>query len=151
MQKRDHSMRWKILHKLVLRHLFSSPGRSVHGERANFAELVIGCIEADFCNQIFVGTLSPRSTKFTPLHRSPLSIFFPKFCQNFANFYRDFATFCQTFAIFWRNFAGILPWFARRKCTSVREFPGVFQEFSRSSPRFAAFGNSPQPAIPRVS
>ena len=26
------------------------PGRSVHGERANFTGLVIGVIEADLCN-----------------------------------------------------------------------------------------------------
>ena len=27
----------------------------MHGERANFTWLVLGCIEADFCNQILVG------------------------------------------------------------------------------------------------
>ena len=32
------------------------PGRSVHGERANFPRLVLSCIEADFCYQIFFGT-----------------------------------------------------------------------------------------------
>ena len=31
-------------------------GGSVHGERANFTGLVLGCIEADFWNRTFVGT-----------------------------------------------------------------------------------------------
>ena len=32
-----------------------APGRSVRGERANFARLVLGCIEAKFCKKICVG------------------------------------------------------------------------------------------------
>ena len=32
--------------------------------------LVLGCIEAKFCNKVCVGKLSPKSTKCTPLHRS---------------------------------------------------------------------------------
>ena len=31
------------------RHFSRSSGGSVHGERANFARLVLGCIEAKFC------------------------------------------------------------------------------------------------------
>ena len=34
----------------------SAPGASVYGERANFAGLALGSIEADFSSQIFVGT-----------------------------------------------------------------------------------------------
>ena len=34
---------------------YCKPGGSVHGERANFKGLVIGCIEAKFCKQICVG------------------------------------------------------------------------------------------------
>ena len=30
------------------------PGGSVHGERANFTGLVLGCVEADFCNQMLI-------------------------------------------------------------------------------------------------
>ena len=56
----------------------AGPWECVHGERANFAELVLGFIEADFCNQIFVGKLSPRSTQWTPLYISQISIG----CQN---------------------------------------------------------------------
>ena len=40
---------------------------------ANFTWLVLGCIEADFCNQIFVWKLSPRYTWCTPLYSSPIS------------------------------------------------------------------------------
>ena len=32
-----------------------SPGGSVHGEKANFTGLVLGYIEADILNQVFVG------------------------------------------------------------------------------------------------
>ena len=67
------------------------PGISVHGERANFAGLVLGCIEADFCNKILVGIarlrlvgkLSTRSTQYTPLHRSQISFFFVKILLKF--------------------------------------------------------------------
>ena len=45
------------------------PGGSLRGERANFTRLVLGGIEAKFCNKICVGKLSPRSTQCTPLHR----------------------------------------------------------------------------------
>ena len=67
------------------------PWGSVHGERANFAGLVLGCIEADFCNQIFVGKLSPRSTQYPPLHRSPVPIInnLPIFSQNLSNFWQN--------------------------------------------------------------
>ena len=41
------------------------PGVSERGERANFTGLVNGCIEAKFCNKIFVGKLLTRSTRFT--------------------------------------------------------------------------------------
>ena len=34
--------------------LLYAPGGSVHGERANFTRLVLGCIEADCCNKILV-------------------------------------------------------------------------------------------------
>ena len=48
---------------------------SIHEKRANFTGLLLGCIEADFCNQIFFGKLSPRSTQCTMLHSSPVSFF----------------------------------------------------------------------------
>ena len=63
----------------------SGGGRSgrVMNERANFIRLVLGCIEAEFCNQTFVGKLSPRSTQSIPLHRSSISKFQPKIVNIF--------------------------------------------------------------------
>ena len=49
---------------------------------ANLTGLVLGCIEAKFCNKICVWKLSPRSTQCTPLHSSVIS-FFVKICQIF--------------------------------------------------------------------
>ena len=43
--------------------------------RANFGGLVLGGIEAKFCNKICVGKHSPRSTQCAPLHSSAISIF----------------------------------------------------------------------------
>ena len=40
---------------------------SVHGERADFAGLVLGCIEANFCNPLFAGKFLPKSTQFIPV------------------------------------------------------------------------------------
>ena len=87
--------------------------------------------------------------------------FFQKIAKFFANFYRDFARFCQNIAIFLPKFCNILTkfrWNFAVICPekmhqrpgvpgSSREFPGVPGSF----PRFAAYGNSPQPAIPRIS
>ena len=64
-----------------------APGGSVRGERANLKGLVLGCIEAKFCNKICVGKLSPRSTQCTPLHRSQCSKFCSKIAKIFANFF----------------------------------------------------------------
>ena len=56
---------------------------------SNFRKLVIGCIEAKFCEKILVGKLSPKSTQCPPLHRSPVSIFsflkIAKFCKLLQN------------------------------------------------------------------
>ena len=46
---------------------------------SNFMRLVLCCIKIKFCNKIFVGKLSPRSTQCTPLHRSLISKFSLKF------------------------------------------------------------------------
>ena len=82
------------------------------------SKLVLGCIEAKFCNLIFVGNLSPGSTQCTyaslgeknrieneimkmyankkystqctPLHRSQCSKFSSKIAENFANFFAKF-------------------------------------------------------------
>ena len=38
--------------------------RSVHGERANFTRPVLGCIEANFCNQMLILQYFSRYTRF---------------------------------------------------------------------------------------
>ena len=81
--------------------------------------------------------------------------FFQKIAKTVANLYRDFATlilpkFCNILTKFRWNFAVICPEKMHQRPGvpgSSREFLGVPASF----PRFAAFGNSPQPAIPRVS
>ena len=40
---------------------------------SNFTGLVLGWIESEFCTQILVGKLSPRSTQCTPFYSSPIS------------------------------------------------------------------------------
>ena len=75
---------------------------------------------------------------------------FRKIAKHFANFHRDFARFCQ-----------ILQYFHEISLEFCRDFPGEsapapgssweFLGVPASFPRFAAFGNSPRPAIPRVS
>ena len=66
-------------------------GRAYRGERANLKGLVLGCIEAKFCNKICVGKLSPRPTQCTPVHRSQNTTFCSKIAENFANILPNFA------------------------------------------------------------
>ena len=54
--------------------------RSVHGERANFTRLILGCIEADFCNQYLLET-SRRDLYNTLLCTA---IQYHSFCQKLA-------------------------------------------------------------------
>ena len=81
-------------------HMLSRPGRSVREERANFTRLVLGCIEAKFCNKICVGIAICFESSRRDLHnallctvleRSQSSNFCSKIAENFANF---FAKFC---------------------------------------------------------
>ena len=55
-------------------HWYDEPGGSVHGERANFAGLVLGCIEGKFRKKICGLKLSPRSAQCTHLHRFGIQI-----------------------------------------------------------------------------
>ena len=91
------------------------PGRSVHGERANFTSLVLGCIEAKFCKYILVGKLSPRSTQCTPLHRSQSLIkkslkIWPIFFAKLVKIYLDFQIFGKNENL--RNFGKISKMFS---------------------------------------
>ena len=58
-----------------IRRNWLSPLGSVHGERANLTGLDHGCIEADFCDHIFVEKLSPRSTQCTSSYSSQIFFF----------------------------------------------------------------------------
>ena len=84
---------------------------------ANFRRLVLGCIEADFCNQILIFQDFSRSTRLTFLCTAPDSKI-AYFClQNFANFVGNFeicykirlksSKICYFSPRFSRNFAGI--------------------------------------------
>ena len=77
-------------------------GGSIRGERANLKGLVIGCIEAKFCNKICVGKLSTRSTQCTPLHRSQSSFYKLKIAENFANFAEILPKFSQISLNSWK-------------------------------------------------
>ena len=52
----------------------------VRAKSSNFRRLVLGCIEADFCNQILIFQRFLRSTRFTILCTASNSIFFD-FCK----------------------------------------------------------------------
>ena len=70
-------------------------GRGGGGRQAgqNFGGLVLGCIEAKFCNQILIFQRFLRSTRFSILCTASNSIFFG-FLQNFAKI-DDFSRFCK--------------------------------------------------------
>ena len=90
----------------------------------NFDRLVLCCIEAKFCNEICVGKLLTRSTRFNKiymlLHRSDLNIS-AKFRQTFSHFS---AKFCKIvhFRKFSSNFAQSL----MKLCRNLTEFPKYF-------------------------
>ena len=69
----------------------------------NFERLVLGCIDADFCKEIVVGKLSPRSTQCIRLHRSSISKFQPKLVNIFSRMKNEFPIFsfaASNFAFF---------------------------------------------------
>ena len=106
------------------------PGGSVRGERANFTRLVLGCIEAECCNQIFVGKLSPRSTQYTSVHRSFFQTYsFAKILLiRRCTIFRNFAECCQIFL----NFDYMLPesrWISSIFPTSKYNFTAVLLPF----------------------
>ena len=99
------------------------PGHPVRS--SNFKRLVLGCIDADFCNQILVGKLLTRSTRFAcfctlGIHRSKLKssqnfvkksnncckINCATFCK-FLSFTNKFTVFDQNLIKFARNFTNI--------------------------------------------
>ena len=77
-----------------------------------FERLVLGCIQADFCNQILVGKLSLRSTRFAFLCTAQIAKFRqknrPTFCEIEYWIFNIFALVQFDFAIFLWNFDEIL-------------------------------------------
>jgi len=62
----------------------------------NFEGLVLGCIEADFCNQILVGKLLTRSIRLIFFCTAPLAKFqqfFDKLFAKFANVSKEIRKF----------------------------------------------------------
>ena len=78
----------------VVLEVLDGPEGSVHGERANFGGLVLGCIESYDSESKRIFSDFSRSTRFSPL-RTALN---PKFQQKLAKissyFYRIFTKFC---------------------------------------------------------
>ena len=100
---------------------------------ANFERLVLGCIEADFCNQILIFQRFLRSTRFSILCTASNSIFFFDFCKILQKLmiFPDFAKFCSKsvrisyFSLkFSRNFAGIagICWKSIKNCWNFTNF-----------------------------
>ena len=53
----------------------AAPGGSVHGERANFTRLVLGCIETKFCKKTHVKALAEIYTIHSFAQLSKLNVF----------------------------------------------------------------------------
>ena len=82
------------------------PGGSVHGERANFRELVCGCIDTSDSEKRRIFQHFSRSTRLSLLRTAPNpkfqqknAAFFPHFCQNFAKFEQCLKRFLQMEAV----------------------------------------------------
>ena len=74
---------WKVRYRTLL--WFSS-------KWSNFIRLVLCCIDAKFCNEIFVGKLLTRSTRFTCFCTALTSIFQKKFVKLFSHFATNIAS-----------------------------------------------------------
>ena len=89
---------------------------------ANFIGLVLFCIDAKFCNKIFVGKLLTRSTRFACFCTAQTSIF----QQIFINFFGVFKIrhaekfdFCQIsswFSLIFMKFGRIFSDFLEKRC-----------------------------------
>ena len=91
---------------------------------SNFRGLVLFCIDAKFCNKIFVGKLLTRSTRFTCFCTAQTSIFQQNFVKLFRIFRQNFAKFDHFHWIllrFWWKFLGISPNICR-KCWTFLKF-----------------------------
>ena len=102
------------------------PEGSVHGERANFGGLVLGCIDSYDSESRRIFSDFSRSTIFSPLRTALNPKFQQKTCQNFTEFSLNFAKFRSNFAKFQRNFSEISTKFQRN-------FSEISSEFHQNS------------------
>ena len=70
------------------------PEGSVHGERANFGGLVLGCIDSYDSESRRIFSDFSRSTRFSPLRTALNPKFQEKLAKKFSYFCRNFAKFC---------------------------------------------------------
>ena len=87
----------------------------------NFERLVLGCIEADFCNQILVGKLSPRSTRFAFLCTAQIAKFRQKTVRLFAKLNIEYSIFLRWFNLILLFFCEISMKFCRNFATNLRK------------------------------
>merc|ERR1712159_970983 len=73
------------------------------GFLANFERLVLFCIEANLCNQIFIGKHFSRSTRFSYFCTIPSSKIQLNFVKHFRNFAVSFSKVPLFFAISVQN------------------------------------------------
>ena len=104
------------------------PEGSVHGERANFGGLVLGCIDSydSESRRIFSDFSRSTCTIFSPLRTALNPKFQQKTCQNFTEISLNFAKFRSNFAEFQRNFSEISSEFHQNSgnsCGVSRLFP----------------------------
>ena len=102
---------------------------------ANSIGLVLFCIDAKFCNKIFVGKLLTRSTRFTCFCTAQTSIFqqnFVKLLRILRQFFANFDHFHWIFLRFWWIFLGISPNVCR-KCWTFLKFLDFWWILAKSS------------------
>ena len=97
---------------------------------ANFERLVLGWIEADFCNQILILQQFSSSTRFTDFCTAPNS----KIQLNFLKHFRIFSVLFQNCCTFFANFVKNSPTLMKFS----RNF-SIFQEKLPKSPRISDF------------
>ena len=112
---------------------------------ADFGRLVLGCINADFCDQILVGKLSTRSTRCTYFCTAQISKFQEKKCRDFGknesihnSIHSNFRNFDIVIAILHLNFGEIFSEFHRcvRKCENSLRIAEKLQKKKEISVKF---------------
>ena len=143
MIKRAHRLTsLRTLHKDETRKKL--PG-SVHGERANFGGLVLGCIDSYDSESRRIFQHFSRSTRLAYLCTAQTSKFLKKISYNFAKLKIEIQSKFQIFfmknAISHRNFDEILSGFREHvpKCLNSLKIPEIVQNFDEKSAKFPEF------------